>query len=74
MNTNELIDVASSLPLEERAKVVDSLLQTFNRPDETLAATWLALARRRLAELRSGEVKAVPGDEVFTRIRQRYGA
>lgn len=74
MNTNELIDEASSLPLEERAKVVDSLLQTFNRPDETQAAAWLDLARRRLAELRSGQVKAVPGEEVFARIRQRYGA
>ncbi len=74
MKTNELIDEAASLPLEERAKVVDSLLQTFNRPDETHAAAWLDLARRRLAELRSGQVKAVSGEEVFTRIRRRYGA
>lgn len=74
MKTNELIDEAASLPLEERAKVVDSLLQTFNRPDETQAAAWLGLAQRRLAELRSGEVKAVPGEEVFARIRHRYGA
>lgn len=74
MKTNELIDETASLPLEERAKVVDSLLQTFNRPDETRAAAWLALAQRRLAELRSGQVKAVPGDEVFARIRHRYGA
>lgn len=74
MKTNELIDEASSLPLEERAKVIDSLLQTLNRPDETHAAAWLALAQRRLAELRSGEVKAIPGEEVFARVRQRYGA
>jgi putative addiction module component (TIGR02574 family) len=74
MKTNELIAEAASLPLEERAKVVDSLLQTFNHPDETHAAEWLAVAQRRLAELRSGQVKAVPGEEVFLRIRQRYGA
>ncbi|MBK7815745.1 MAG: addiction module protein [Rhodocyclaceae bacterium] len=74
MKTHELIDEAASLPLEERAKVVDSLLQTLNRPDEAHAAEWLAVAERRLAELRSGQVKAVPGEEVFARIRRRYGA
>lgn len=74
MKTNELIDEVASLPLEERAKVVDSLLQTFNRPDDTQATEWLAVAQRRLAELRSGEIKAVPGEEVFVRIRHRYGA
>lgn len=74
MKTNELIDEAASLPLEERARVVDSLLQTFNHPDETDAAAWLALAQRRLAELRSSQVRAVPGEEVFASIRQRSGA
>ena len=74
MKTNELIDEATSLPLEEQAKVVDSLLQTFNRHDETHSAAWLDLAQRRLGELRSGQVKAVPGEEVFARIRHRYGA
>lgn len=74
MKTQELIDEAASLPLEERAKVVDSLLQTLNHPDETLAAEWLAVAERRLAELKSGQVMPIPGEEVFARIRRRYGA
>lgn len=74
MKTHELIDEVASLPLEERAKVVDLLLQTFNRPDETHAAEWLAVAQRRLAELRSGQVQTIPGEEVFARICSRYGA
>lgn len=74
MRTDELIDEATSLPLEERAKVVDSLLETLNPADDTQAAAWLAVAQRRLDELRSGTVTAVPGEEVFARIRQRYGA
>jgi len=52
MRANELIDAAASLPPEERAKVVDSLLRTFNRPDETQAAAWLAVAQLRLARCR----------------------
>ncbi|HLA51282.1 MAG TPA: addiction module protein [Thermodesulfobacteriota bacterium] len=33
---------------------------------------WLETAKRRLAELRSGRVKAIPGDEVFAKIRERF--
>lgn len=74
MKTSDLIDEAVSLPLEERARVVDTLLQSLNQPDEAAAAAWLDVARRRLAELRSGAVAPVDGEQVFTRIRDRYGA
>jgi hypothetical protein len=33
---------------------------------------WMNVAKRRLAELRSGTVKAVPGTEVFARISNRF--
>jgi putative addiction module component (TIGR02574 family) len=69
MNSTELMNEAASLPLEERARLVDSLLQTL----ETVAAAWLATARRRLGELDSGRVAAVPGDEVFEKVRRRLG-
>ncbi len=74
MKTSDLIDEAVSLPLEERARVVDSLLQSLNPPDEAVAAAWLDEARRRLAELRAGTVVPVDGEKVFARIRDRYGA
>lgn len=74
MKTSDLIDEAVSLPLEERARVVDSLLQSLNPPDEAAAAAWLEVAHRRLAELRAGTVAAVDGEQVFARIRDRYGA
>ena len=73
MNTTELMNEAASLPLEERARLVDSLLQTLNPVDETVAAAWLATARRRLDELDSGRVAAVPGDAVFEKVRRRLG-
>ena len=72
MNTKELIDKAVSLPVEERALVVDSLLRSLNQPESEIDKKWAAVAKRRLAELRSGAVKAVPGQEVFDKIWQRF--
>jgi putative addiction module component (TIGR02574 family) len=71
MNTAELMSEAASLPLEERARLVDSLLQTLNPIDDSAATAWFATARRRLDDLDSGRVKAVPGDEVFERVHRR---
>jgi len=68
MNTKQLIDEAVSLPVEERALVVDSLLRSLNQPESAIDKEWAEEAKRRLADLRSGDVKAVPGDDVFARI------
>lgn len=68
--TKEIIQEATSLPVEERAIVVDSLLRSLNVIDTEIDRQWVAVAKRRLAELRSGRVRAVPGDEVFSRIKE----
>jgi len=68
----ELIQEASSLPVEARVKIVDSLLRTLNQPNSDIEAQWAAVARRRLAELKSGKAKAIPGDEVFKKIHKRF--
>lgn len=68
MNTKQLIDEAVSLPVEVRALMVDSLLRSLNQPESEIDKKWAAEAIRRLAELRSGRVQAIPGDEVFTKV------
>jgi putative addiction module component (TIGR02574 family) len=69
---NDIIKEAESLPIEERVIIIDSLLQTINPPLAGVEIEWIKVAKRRLAELRSGEIKAVPGNEVFARIRARF--
>jgi putative addiction module component (TIGR02574 family) len=69
-STAEIIRQAQSLPVEERALVVDSLLRSLNPPDPEVERKWLAVATRRLQELRSGRVKSISGEEVFSKIRQ----
>ena len=71
--TEDIIQEATSLPVEERIIVVDSLLRTLNMPDPDIDKEWAVVAKRRLVELRSGRVNPVPGDQVFARIRERFG-
>jgi putative addiction module component (TIGR02574 family) len=68
----EIIQEATALPVEERVVVVDSLLRSLNVPIPDIDKAWVGVARRRLAELRSGRTKAVPGNEVFDRVRERF--
>jgi putative addiction module component (TIGR02574 family) len=68
----EIIEEVASLPVEERAIVADSILRSLNAPDAEIDRKWAQVAQRRLAELRCGQVKPVPGDEVFAKIRKRF--
>ncbi len=68
----EIIEEAESLPVEERLMVIDSLLRTLNPPTTEIDLEWTEVAKRRLMELRSGRVKAVPENEVFARVRERF--
>lgn len=67
----EILEEARSLPVEERLLVIDSLLRTLNPPVPEIDLEWAEVAEHRLAELRSGQVKTVPGSEVFKKIQER---
>ena len=56
LGTKEIIKQASSLPVEERASLVDSLLKTLNAPNEEIDRKWTEVAKRRLEEILSGIV------------------
>ncbi|MGH8500405.1 MAG: addiction module protein [Methylococcales bacterium] len=71
MNTKELIAEAISLPVEERALMVDSLLKSLNLPEADIDKRWASVAQRRLDDLRSGRVEAVAGEKVFEKIWRR---
>jgi hypothetical protein len=73
MNTQKLIAEAVSLPVEERALVVDSLLRSLNQPESEIDKKWATVAQKRLLELRTGSVAAVSGEDVFNTIWERFG-
>lgn len=72
MKTTDLIAEAISLPIEERAMVVDSILKSLNPSESENDKKWISLAKKRLSEFRAGQVKAVPGDEVFRKIWSKF--
>ena len=71
MKFTDLTSEAASLSLDERARLFDFLLLTLNPVHESVAAAWLATVRRRLGDLDSGRVEAVPDDKVFEKVRRR---
>ena len=73
MDKQTLIDEAISLPVEDRVLVVDSILRSLNPTDAKIDREWAKVAQQRLEDLRSGNVSAVPAEEVFERIRERLG-
>ena len=72
MTMKELIEEVVSLPVEERAIVADSILRSLNPPESEIDRKWSQVAKRRLADLRSGAVKPVPGEQVFARVWKRF--
>jgi len=72
LGTKEIIREAECLPVEERAIVVDCILRTLSPVESEIEKEWIDTAKRRLSELRSGQVQAIPGNKVFDRVRKRF--
>lgn len=73
MKTKDLIREVISLPVDERALIIDSLLRSFNSPQSDIDKEWIKASEKRLADLRSGTVKDIPGANVFKKIKKRFG-
>ena len=72
--TARLVDQVLSLPCEDRIYLADRLLESLNAPSrEDIDRLWAEETERRIDELDSGKVEAIPGEQVFAEIRQRLG-
>lgn len=71
---DRVTDEALSLPADARLGLVEKLLSSLNLPiDEDIERLWAEEAERRVAQIDAGEAKLVPGEEVFAKIRSKYG-
>jgi hypothetical protein len=51
--------------------VADSIFKSLSPPESEIDKKWAAVAKKRLSEITSGQVKPIPGEEVFRKIRER---
>lgn len=74
MTLQQIMSEARQLPREEISQLFDLLLaESFAQPDPEIDAAWRVETRRRIAELESGQVKGIPGEQVMAELRQIVG-
>ena len=73
MTVRQIVAEARLLPPEELAELVDALLAESAEPDPQVDEAWKLEVRRRLAEIESGRVKCIPGDQVMAEVRKIVG-
>lgn len=74
MTLQQIMSEARQLPREQISELFDLLLaESFAQPDPEIDAAWRLEARRRVAEIQSGQVKGIPGEQVMAELRQIVG-
>jgi len=72
IDANKLISMAESLPIDLKTRLIDRLLNSLQPSQTEIDALWAEEAERRIQEIKSGNVKTIPGDEVFKEIHDRF--
>ena len=68
----EILEEARQLPATERDWIVQELLGEGDVPgEEEIDESWKTEVERRIAEIDSGAVKMIPGEEVLARMDLR---
>jgi putative addiction module component (TIGR02574 family) len=65
----QIFEKAMTLGDEERITLAERLIGSVH-DDPEIVAEHLEIAKRRAAEIESGTVDAIPGDEVFRMVRE----
>ena len=72
MNAATIEEEALALPLEERVKLAERLLESLEAlPEKEAESLWLDVAQRRAREIDEGKVQLVTPEELERRIQAR---
>jgi putative addiction module component (TIGR02574 family) len=69
---------ALALPRQARARLARQLLESLDPPEEKISKKewdrlWKIELEKRIEELESGKVKAIPAAQVMAELRAKYG-
>ncbi|MDI6792981.1 MAG: addiction module protein [bacterium] len=68
-----VFDEVLSLPVNTRVNLVEKLLRSLNVPtQEEIDELWAREAECRISQIDEGKVELIPGEQVFSRIREKY--
>ena len=71
---SELKQKAAQLTEVERAELALELIESLDdKVDADADEAWRVEIERRIADVESGKVQLIPGDQVFARIRRKLG-
>jgi putative addiction module component (TIGR02574 family) len=71
MTVEQIAAEALSLPSEARALLADRLVESLDpAEDGIIRQLWASEAKRRLNDVRSGQVQTIPGDEALALVRR----
>lgn len=66
---NEIAEQARSLAPEDRARLVETLLESLNAPVSEVETAWAREIEDRLAAVDRGETQVFPAEDVFGEAR-----
>ena len=74
LTVEQIAEEVQALPREAKALLADRLVELLDPTDDgPIQAAWSVEATRRRDEVRSGEVKTIPGEEGLARVRRAVG-
>ncbi len=68
-----LFEQVKQLPTDEQIELADLIYLETALPTDQWEAAWAEEGERRMAEYERGETTAIDSEEVFARLKQKYG-
>jgi len=73
MTKRQIIEAAKGLKLDDRMDVVDELVASVTSDEQReIDKAWEEEIERRIDDLESGKVEAIPGEQVFAQLKAKY--
>jgi putative addiction module component (TIGR02574 family) len=69
-NAQQILKEVLTLPLKDRATLVNDILASIDQPDQQIDRLWRKEIDDRIATYRAGKIRAVPLEEVLSKYRR----